>query len=191
MAKADKFDRAMRLISACHFDNANMKGGGGACIPAALSVRDFLRELGFNAHAAPVALRLSTAKPGQVPRELMVGSRDLIGEATGPGWDGHLVVTCRGMLIDPSFGQCRRPWWSSIPDIAVVGLIDRRFRPLVTSASGKTYPMIARVGGETDGVEFEAVWVSTPKNTEWKLAPAASPERWRPMVDELLEEFRK
>jgi len=187
MAKADKFDRAMRLISACSFDNAKMHGGG-ACIPAALVVRDFLRELGFNAQAAPVALRLSAAKLGQVPRELMVGSRDLIGESGGPGWDGHLVVTCRGALIDPSFGQCRRPWWSFIPDVAIVELIDRRFRPFVTSTSGKMYPVIARVGGDD---EFEAVWVSTPNNTEWKLAPAAKPERWRPMVDDLLKEFRK
>jgi len=190
MRKAERFDKALRLISACSFDNASDKGGG-ACIPAALTVRDFLRELGFNAHAVPVALRLSTATPGQMPRELMVGSRDLIGESPGPGWDGHLVVTCRGVLIDPSFGQCRRAWWSFIPDVAVVGMINRSFRPLVTSESGKTYPVIASVKNNDDGAEFEAVWVTTPKNTEWKTTNAAKPERWRPMVDDLLAEYRK
>jgi hypothetical protein len=154
-------------------------------------VRDFLRELGFNAKAAPVALRLTTITPGQMPRQLMVGSRDLLGESPGPGWDGHLIVTCRGVLIDPSFGQCRRPWWSFIPDVATVRMIDRHFRPFVESDSGTKYPIIASVNGESDGAEFEAVWASTPKNTEWKLAPAAKPERWQPMVADLLKQFRK
>ena len=190
MAKADKFDRAMRLISACQFDNAN-DSGGGACIPAALAVRGFLVELGFNAKVAPVALRLATATPGQMPRQLMVGSRDLVGATDGPGWDGHLIVTCRGVLIDPSFGQCRRPWWGFIPNVATVKLIDRHFRPLVEADNGTKYPVIATVNANSDGAEFEAVWVSTPKNTEWKSAPAAKPERWRPMVDDLLTVFRR
>jgi len=189
MRKADRFERALRLIAATTFKNK--MANGGACIPAALTVRDFLRELGFQAETKSVALRITALRPGELPRQIFVGGRDLCGADSGPGWDGHLIVTARGLLIDPSFGQCRRPWWSFVPDVAITGLIHPRFRQRVVTDDGKAMPVIARLAHKDDKIDFETIWAATPSNAGWKLAPAAKPDRWRPMVDDMLAEFRR
>jgi len=193
MTKAKRFERALRVIAAIGFKNMN-EDGGGWCIPAALTVRDFLRELGFQAEARSVALRITAMWPGRLPRQIFIGGRLEPTNASGkgwdaPGWNGHLIVTSRGLLIDSSFGQCRRPWWPEIPDVALVPLIHPGFRERVIDGD-KAMPVIARKAFKDGEMEFETLWAATPANSGWKTAPAARPERWRPMVDEMLDLLR-
>jgi hypothetical protein len=50
-------------------------------------------------------------------------------------------------------------------------------------------PIIAKFDHKKDGIEYRAIWGTTPKNTAWKFANAAKPDRWQPIVAELLAEY--
>src|SRR5262245_682208 len=173
MTKTERFAKALRILSETHFRDPD---GTGACIPSSLAVRDFLRELGFAAEVRSVALNMILIKPGTLPRQIMIGSREIVGASAGRGWNGHLVVTSNGLLIDPTFIRLRRPWWPWLPAVAIVPVTDRKFRERVAVEGGKSIPVIACLRDNRDG-EFLTMWAETRRNDEWKSAPAARPDR--------------
>ena len=162
-----------------------------SCIISSLIVRDVMRGLGFPAEVKSVALEL-TAQGGTpvLPLyELGVGMNKLTNDPyEGKNWDGHLIVSVPGFIIDPTFGACRRTSWEWIPDIAVV---PRTTTKLTLAAASRSLPVLALWQEHIDeyNYDFLAVWAANSFNTEWKKAPDARPDRRRELVQDALQQI--
>jgi hypothetical protein len=181
-----KLERALTLIINCRIGFKKLEGS--TCIISALTVRDFLHSVGFEAECRPVVLSSSVVEAGGQVREVLCGGRALVGpeygKQTGPvGWDGHLVVVLpeERLLVDPSFGQFRRPWCEWLPDVAVVRMVDG---PVVNGL-----PVIAGYRNERE--RYHAVWALNQANRKWIDAPAARKSIRAPIVKSLKREFKK
>lgn len=157
------------------------------CIASALTVRDFLRSLGFSADVKSVVLSQTLTEPSGQVHEILVGGRALVGPDVKPtngqvGWDGHLIciLAKERLLIDPTFYQARRDWCSWIPDVVAVPLL-----------SGAWMNGLEILGGYERHGGYRALWAWNPSNTRWCSAPAASDAFRAPFLKSLKREFTK
>jgi len=164
---------------------------GTHCIFTSLAVRDFLREIGVKADVRSVALIVTAAHQGLPLHRLGVGMNKLWDDPyEGPNWDGHLIVTVPGYLIDSTFHTVRREAWSWTPDI----LITKRGTKLqIKESNYPALPIVACASmiSPAHQYQFQAVWFSYTRNNGWKTAPDFEPTRRQGLISEMLEEWRR
>src|SRR5262252_7800728 len=85
-----------------------------SCVICALTVRDFLRAIGFDmARVAPVCAVMWASENGKQLHSLGIGHPD-DDSAFADRWSGHLVVVIGAFLIDATLYGAQRPQW---PDL--------------------------------------------------------------------------
>lgn len=151
-----------------------------SCILSSLTVRDFLRQLGFwRARVAPVQVFITAERNGEIFHVVELGSP----EATGPGWSGHMVVICAGWLIDTTLFPVIRPAWKYMAGMLVV--------PLGVNNGGKIRGLetLAALQAEDEGVLTTVVWTDDPNNVSWRKAPDSARERRMAIVNVLMQRY--
>jgi len=188
-------EQTLELIKGLHFDGFK-NGGPGYCVLGSLAVRDALRLLGFDAQVKSVACEIKAAagEPSIGLHALCVGMNKLIGDPYhGKDWDGHLIVTVPGYIIDPSMSSMRRDAWDWVPPTAVVRRQPKIVHTLPT-LHGKL-PVIARWREDLpdrDNYKFEAVWASYNANQGWRNGPDyRDVSRRRALARDIVDEIEK
>lgn len=138
-----------------------------SCVQSSLVVRDYLRNQGLSAEVLPVAFLVRALRNGSQTL-LHKSGIDSMRRSRGPTWEGHLVVTCSGFMIDCTVFQFQHSECASLP-----GMISCPIAADLKPVLG--IPPIARAAG-TDGPGhiYQAVWLPTPENTGWAAGDAAS-----------------
>lgn len=147
--------------------------GKGACIPASLGCRDFLRAQGFEAEVRSCAVLLK-ATQGEDETTLLAGGKGLIGQPVGPDeFDGHLICVVKGLIVDPTLGQLRRPAWPWLPDVVAV----KKLREFATCQFplGHKLRALAAYEARHESTSIGVVWFAT-SNRKWVGRPIAQPQ---------------
>ena len=158
-----------------------------SCVLTSLTVRDFLRGIGFvNARVAPVSTIMWATERGKELHSLGIGdpedARDIDGH-----WTGHMVVLVSGHLIDTTLYHTRRPAWPDLPGMIAVPLAPkekerRQWKGLdILTGTEITDP-------ERDYI-FSVGWFDNPRNTRWRGGGDTERERRKPVVTKLIERF--
>jgi len=163
-----------------------------SCVLCALTVRDFLREIGFaDARVAPVICVIWALQDGKQLHSLGMGAPDNP-KARGPHhWRGHLVTVAADWLIDCTLYPSARPAWPDLPGMIAVPL----FAPAARTRPLPMYDLdaIASIGGqdpENPGYEFAIAWLDNPKNRGWRRGPDARDSvRRAPVIRHMLARF--
>jgi hypothetical protein len=137
----------------------------GQCILTALTVRDFLQDIGFrSARVAPVAFAIHAERDGKVLHQLMIGAPTTYRENPAEHWNGHLVVTVDGFLIDASLHLATRTQWPVLTGMAMV--------PINTDHDPRksTSPLAGFTCAEGDTM-VTAAWLARTSNSGWTFAP--------------------
>jgi hypothetical protein len=172
-----------------------VKFSGNHCILASMTVRDFLRQIGFKAEVKSVELAIeATAFESNMPLyTLGVGCNKLWNQPyTGKDWDGHLVVATPGYIIDMTYYQMRRLAWQWIEDVAIVPRNDKLAS--VQMDNGQTLPVIAQIEEEVEehNYKYTAKWLSYSNNKGWLTAPDYKiVSKRRGLTEELIETWKK
>jgi hypothetical protein len=157
-----------------------------SCVLCALTVRDFLRTIGFASRVEPVLFLAGAQRNGVALHALGMGARKG-GKAAGGYWNGHLVTLAAHWLIDTTLYQVQRPAWAQLPGMMAIPLHEtgRRYNDMPVLAS------IASNGTDADdGYLFDAVWMLDRKNRGWKYGPDSRNRLLRePVIGELVERF--
>lgn len=191
-----KLARALSVIDSTLHNSFDMRGtmdigkSKDSCVLCALTVRDFLREIGLPANVAPVALVMWANEHGEQLHSLGVGAphdREVL-----PGrWCGHLVTVVNNWLIDTVLYQSQRPQWDGLPGMMALKLLPRAQRH--TLPIYPDHPIIAGMhASEPDRptYEFAITWLDNPKNRSWSEGPDARNIDLRaPVVQHLATEF--
>lgn len=151
------------------------------CILCALTVRDFLHDIGFDDACVISGMFLITAWRGeQVRHSLGIGVPNNPHREDGK-WNGHLFVALpqTGWLIDPTLYQAARAQWPNLPGMAAVPLASRAFRKIKLPLAG--------MGVESGDERIEACWYARTDNGRWSSAPDTIYERRAPIVRQLVE----
>lgn len=156
-----------------------------SCVLCALTVRDVLREAGFErARVAPVATIMWATENGKELHSLGIGDPDDQRSAPADRWVGHLVVVAAGYLIDATLYRAIRPAWSDMSPMIALPLnpkrSHRRIRMLDVLAGG------VFTDDERPGYEFHVVWLDNPTNKGWLAGPDRESARRAGVVDALL-----
>jgi hypothetical protein len=140
-----------------------------SCVLCSLTVRDFLKCIGCeNVNVRPVLTILAAECEGKVLHSLGIGSGEA--SATEGYWDGHLIATADGFLIDTTLYHARRIAWPDMPGMAVVP-IQRGRRP---SAYGLKPIAGISLAEPEHNYEFTMLWLDNPKNAGWEIGPDAT-----------------
>jgi hypothetical protein len=159
-----------------------------SCVLCALTVRDFLRKIGFeDARAIPVCVAMQATKNGELLHSLGIGHPEGARKEKGR-WPGHLVVTVpsAGYLIDSVLYGARRRQWPHLPGMMAV--------PLQPGAISRVFGLEPLAGIQSDAAsdsyEFTLVWLDNPDNMAWRQGKDAR-EKWRrkPVVKAMLDKF--
>lgn len=182
-AKPVLLEDALRAVKHVKFE-------GNICILASLTIRDVLRRLGFAADVKSVALQVRAWLDDIPLHTLGVGLNALWDEPyRGKDWDGHLIVTLPGFIVDPTFYCMRRDSWNWTPDVAIVSKKNAKGNGI--EATRRILPAIAAWHREMPNphYRFEAVWAATG-NKGWLKAPDTKPERRHDLTEEILTGIR-
>ena len=176
----------LQLIAAIQFE-------GTVCIRASLTVRDFLRRLGYAADVRSVALQVTATVDELHLHTIGIGLNKLWGDPyRGRDWDGHLVVVTPGWLIDPTFYATRREAWSWVPSVA---LVRRRTldRSIGIETEHRLLPAVAmaeKMQETPQGLyRWRAIWAATSSNQKWRHAPEALPQPRRRDIEAMLATY--
>ena len=157
-----------------------------SCVLCALTVRDFLRAIGFAARVESVSFFAEAKRNGVLLHALSVGTPGA-GRAAEPGhWNGHLVTLAGHWLIDTTLYQAQRPAWPHLPAMIAVPMqkTGRRYNGMPTLAA------IASVTRGDDGYLFDAAWMLNRKNRGWKQMPDSRDKMLRePVIWDLVAKF--
>ena len=165
-----------------------------SCILCSLAARDFLRAIGFrNAHVRSVTAFLEAQRGGKTLHSLGVGpppsayagrsSETEIGR-----WDGHMITTVSGMLIDTTLYQTIRPAWEG----AVPNMIALPYRPADSRAPKIfEYPIIAFHEITREDHTMSMAWLDRRENKSWKRGADAEEHRRADVVAKLVADFGK
>lgn len=157
-----------------------------SCVVASLTVRDFLRKVGFaDAKAVPVFCVMRAFKGGKELHSVGVGKPD---DADEYGrWSGHMVVTTSGFLIDTTLYPTIRPQWRGV----MTGM-------MTVPLEGFDQPIFGReviaglnsVDPDDSSDVFQIMWLATPDNKRWRDGPDAKRKFLRaPVVAEMAKAF--
>ena len=156
-----------------------------SCVLCSLAARDFLRGVGFaSAEVAPVMLTIRAFdQSGAQVHSLGAGVPDTLPD-TDLRWNGHMVTTVGGWLIDCTLQRMNRPQWPWLPGSVIAPLWSKP-----TMLHG--HSVMAGDMVENDGLAVAIAWQATPQNERWRLGPDAYDERRRNVVATLVDAFKK
>lgn len=153
------------------------------CIFSAFSLRDILHGSG-RPDAVSVRSGLDVRRlTGDFPRILTIG--DPSSPRIKRKWNAHLTVRLGDILLDPSFGQTKRPWNHSphcaaflvgAPDGHVVDVSDG------IEARSTTLHRYAQDGHDYQISYFELPRTVDLRTRKWRTAPDARPKRRQALV---------
>lgn len=154
-----------------------------SCILASLTVRDFLKRVGFkDAACRSVCMVVRALKDGEEVHSLGTGHPEH--KAIGNGWDGHLVVVAQGFLIDATVYQMKRPPWPELPGMIALPLIDKKLEPVFG------LPVLSGIEG-CDPVTLnnvDLVWLDRGDGS-WRTAPDCERDRRAGVVARMVRRF--
>src|SRR3954466_12888014 len=155
----------------------------GQCILCALTVRDFLQDIGFHdAKAASVAFTVQAERNGQPLHSL--GIRVPGTKPQSDKWNGHLVTVLpkTGWLIDPTLYNAVRPQWPVLTGMAAIPL----FKPV---ALNKQMRALAGFTCREGDVTTTAGWYTRTNNGQWTNAPDTIGHRRTATVASMVSAF--
>jgi hypothetical protein len=158
-----------------------------SCVLCSLTVRDFLHLVGFeDARVRPVAVVLWADENGVRLHSAGIGTPEDKREVPADRWIGHLVVTCRGFIIDTTLYQVQRPAWPEL-----TGMIALPIAPLEPQ---RIYdlPLLAGIAADDEkrGYQFSIGWLDNPTNRVWLRGPDGRDRNRRvPVVQRLVDRF--
>lgn len=139
-----------------------------SCVLCALTVRDFLVDIGFaDARVRPVVTVMRATRKGTELHSLGIG---VPGTPPQDGrWVGHLVVWVprAKVLIDTTLYRAGRPQWPDLPGMLAV---DTSAYADHGSKVWGLKPIVGAVMTETDDPDYcyEIIYFDNPKNTLWR-----------------------
>jgi hypothetical protein len=155
-----------------------------SCVLCALTVRDFLREIGFrDAQVVSVCALVFAERDGAPVHSVGVG-HPANRVVTPTNWNGHLVTTTCRYLIDATLYQAIRPQFLDLlPGMVAIPLRDCRAKSRAAGAA------LAPV--DDPGFQLCITWEERPDNTAWRGGPDARDRpRRAPIVRDLVKEFQ-
>lgn len=136
-----------------------------SCVLCSLTVRDFLRMVGFaDARIRTVMVLIQSIRNGEMEHSLGIGvpydKRKVEGR-----WAGHMVteVPSEGVLIDTTLYGAIRPQW---PDLNGMLALPLPAKPPKGEYHG--CPMIVGAGRQEAGYEFGLYYFDRPELTDWR-----------------------
>jgi hypothetical protein len=153
------------------------------CIFSALCLRDILHATG-RPDAVAVRSGLDVRRmTGDLPRILTIG--DPSSPRIKRKWNAHLAVQLDDILLDPSFGQTKRPWNHS-PHCAafLVGAPDGHVVDVNDGIEARTTALHRY---SQDGHDYQVSYFELPRAVDlrtrkWRTAPDARPKRRQALV---------
>jgi hypothetical protein len=163
-----------------------------SCVLCALTVRDFLRTIGFAARVEPVCFIGMAERNGTLLHSAGIGMRGPI-EKIGGRWNGHLITIVRdsGWLIDTTLYQVQRPAWPHLPGMIAISLDEIGYRKERFEYQGMPALAAIHTHDPDDGdYRFDAGWLLNPGNKLWRNGPDGRNAALRaPIIGELVERF--
>jgi hypothetical protein len=161
-----------------------------SCVLCSLTVRDFLRRIGFrDAAVRPVGVIMLATEGGRLVHSLGIGMPPEAGgddRQEAGHWNGHLVATAQGWLIDTTLYPAIRPAWA---DAAPMMAAPMEGGPGLRK---RLYDLPCLVGAafNEDDREFCIAWLDNPDNRRWQQGPDGRDRQRRlPVVRALIERF--
>lgn len=152
-----------------------------SCILCALTVRDYLRRLGFAARVRPVCVIMGATQDGRQLHSLGIGQPG--DPPRQNGWPGHLVTECEGILIDTTLYPARREHWPRLPGMTAVPI------KRITDPEAQRFGLWPIAGlnmtNDDPGYDFSLGWFDNPDNRSWLAAPDAKAARRANVVNQL------
>ncbi|PTM99049.1 hypothetical protein [Mycoplana dimorpha] len=159
------------------------------CILASMTVRDFLKEVGFeSAEVVSVNLEIEAKRDREYLQPLSIGD-PLSNQPEKPGhWSGHMVtrVPEADLLIDPTLYQARRPRWMSLPGMMAAPTSSTMPRHPFNGLKG-----VSCAEGDFEGGAIRMGWYHYPTNWGWVGAPDTKLERRASVVAAMLRAFEQ
>jgi hypothetical protein len=157
-----------------------------SCVLCSLTVRDFLRRVGFDANVRSVATIMRATQDDKELHSLGIGSPEDPRVAPEGYWTGHMVVLVDRYLIDTTLYRARRPAWPDLAGMMALPIAAPQER-------GQLYGLDvitgATIGGD-DGYQFDIAWLDYRKNRSWRRGPDARDRgRREPVVRRMIERF--
>jgi hypothetical protein len=163
-----------------------------SCVLCALTVRDFLRTIGFAARVEPVVFMAMAERNGTMLHSAGIGMRGPI-EKIGGRWNGHLVTIVResGWLIDATLFQVQRPAWPHLPGMIAISLdAVGRDRDRIEYQGLPALAAIHTHDRDDSDYRFDAGWFLNTGNKSWRSGPDGRNSRLRaPIIGDLVERF--
>lgn len=165
-----------------------------SCVLCALTVRDFLRQIGFrDARVKPVTVVMWAEEAGKTLHSLAIGSpTDPRPLTSAERWTGHLITTIDNYLIDPTLYAAARPQWPDMPGMMAVPI-----EPIRDARPVPPFNLMPIAGTEiTDSdrpdYRFATLWLANPKNRAWRRGPDARDtlRRW-PVIKHMVEQYNE
>ncbi|RUM99474.1 hypothetical protein EET67_00760 [Pseudaminobacter arsenicus] len=153
------------------------------CIFSAFSLRDILHRSG-RPDAVAVRSGLDVRRlTGDFPHILTIG--DPASPRIKGKWPAHLAVQLGDILLDPSFGQTKRPWNHS-PHCAafLIGAPDGHMVDISTDceAPSTTLHQYSQSGHDYQIAYFKLPRTIDLRTRKWRNAPDARPKRRQALV---------
>lgn len=154
------------------------------CILMALSLRDTLHKCG-RPDARLIRSGLDVRQiGGEFPRVLAIGDPSV--PRVDSLLNAHLFVQLGDILVDPSFGQTKRPWNCSPRCAAFV--VGAPAGHTIDVAPSKHAPTIMLHRYSEEGQDYQISYFKLTRKVElqtrrWRNSPDASPQRRRALVE--------
>jgi hypothetical protein len=156
-----------------------------SCVLCALTVRDFLRKVGFErARVAPVFTGMWAWDGDKPLHSLGMGEPDDTQRREGH-WPGHMVVVAAGYVIDTTLYGAVRPAWPQLTPMMAVptGTSQHRWKGLRLIAGASLED------SDRPGYAFDVFWFDNPSNTSWHAGPDCERARRMPVVEAMAARF--
>lgn len=158
---------------ACDPDMEHPDKSKESCVLCSLTVRDFLRSIGFvNACVRPVVAVLAAWQGGQILHSVGIGVPGTKPRARY--WNGHMVAWVPGSrtLVDTTLYTARRPQWPSLPPMLAVACNGQEAKG-DNFLGLRSIIEVSLTQDDLPNYEFGISYLDNPSNGSWRRGPDA------------------
>jgi hypothetical protein len=161
-----------------------------SCVLAALTARDFLRQIGLDARERSSSVVMRAERGGTELHSLGVGGFEDNPREADPGyWNGHMVVLVENYLIECTLYRAVRPAWPDLPPMFALPCGEHEGERIFDK------PVLATATITDDAppgdYRFDIIWLDFRKNRGWRRGPDGRDMLRRlPVVRRLVDRFR-